>query len=698
MKPLLLLSILSSISALSMANTQLEKVVVTSTQEETSIYNLAESIGVLSQHDILNISPSHPSEVLNRTAGVYINNLGGEGHMTAIRQPITTSAVYLFLEDGIPTRPTGFFNHNGLYEVNIPQSERLEVTKGPGSALYGSDAIGGVINSISAKVPKQKQSKLDTEFGENNWQRFLFSAGAPINAYSGAAISANITKNQGFRDNGDYSRGSLNGRLNYQLSPSVNVSNSLSFSQIDQNGIASLEENDYKNNVSKNVYSGDVGAREVEALRFSSVINYMPSAQSLLTMTPFYRNNESSMMPSWMVSYDPNFRETQFESFGLLTKWRQHMNDNSLLITGIDIDHTPSRYKEYGVNVNNKIIDGQTYYTGFEKNGDIHYDYEATQTSISPYIHIEHKTTGKLILSAGLRYDIFNVDYDNNLTSQVDKAHNTPDSQKINYSHLSPKTGIVYRINELQQVYANYRHAFRAPSVSTLFRSGKSINTTELKPVKTDSIEVGYRGYALDNVSYELALYYMEKSDDIVSVINSESDRVSLNAGESIHKGIELGLQAGITSELSLNTSFSYSEQTYGQFEYLYSCFSCTPRVVNQILNFDGNHIGKAPKTLGNIAIRFEPITLHGFMLELELEHVGKYYTDETNTNEYSGHELLNVRSRYQLNTEFEIYGRLQNLMDKRYSTYTSNQVGSSEIEYRPGLPLTLYAGLRFSF
>ena len=698
MRSALIFPIISTLSTFSFANTVLDKVVVTSTQEETSIYNLAESVGVASQQDILNVSPSHPSEILNRTPGVYINNLGGEGHMTAIRQPISTSAVYLFLEDGIPTRPTGFFNHNGLYEVNIPQSERLEVTKGPSSALYGSDAIGGVINSISANVPDKKQSKLDTELGENGWQRFLFSAGAPVNAYSGAAISANYTENDGFRDNGDYSRGSLNGRFNYQLSNQTNVSNRLSFSKIDQSGVSSLEENDYNNHVNKNFYKGEVGAREVEALRFSSVVTYTPSNHTLLTVTPFYRNNESSMMPSWMVKYDPNFRETQFESFGLLTKFRHHFTPHSLFITGVDIDHTPSTYKEYSVSVSSTDINGQTYYTGFEKNGAIYYDYDAQQTSISPYLHLEHKPSQNIILSTGLRYDMFSVDYNNHLDSQVDDSHITPASQKIDYTHLSPKAGITYRLNYAHQVYANYRHAFRAPSVGTLFRSGRSINTTELKPVKTDSIEIGFRGYALDNIHYELAIYYMEKTDDIVSVINSESDRVSLNAGESLHKGIELGLQANITPELNINTSFSYSEQTYGQFEYLYSCFSCTPKVVNQILNFNGNDIGKAPKTLGNIAVRYEPIKWHGLMFELELEHVGQYYTDETNTNEYAGHELLNIRSRYQVNAELEVYARVQNLTDKRYSTYTSNQVGSDEIEYRPGLPLTAYAGIRLGF
>lgn len=53
---------------------------------------------------------------------MHVSDLSGEGHSMAIRQPITTKPMYLYLEDGIPTRATGFFNHNALYEVNIPQS------------------------------------------------------------------------------------------------------------------------------------------------------------------------------------------------------------------------------------------------------------------------------------------------------------------------------------------------------------------------------------------------------------------------------------------------------------------------------------------------------------------------------------------------------------------------------------------------
>ena len=66
---------------------KLEVVVVTATGGRKNKDELAESVTLFDKTIIETISPSHPSELLNRSSGVYINNLGGEGHMTSIRQP-----------------------------------------------------------------------------------------------------------------------------------------------------------------------------------------------------------------------------------------------------------------------------------------------------------------------------------------------------------------------------------------------------------------------------------------------------------------------------------------------------------------------------------------------------------------------------------------------------------------------------------
>ena len=83
-------------------DTLLETVVVTATREEAHLADTAASVGVISEDDIKAITPTHPEQLLNRIPGVNVVQIGssGEGHMTAIRQPVSTKPVYLFLEHG----------------------------------------------------------------------------------------------------------------------------------------------------------------------------------------------------------------------------------------------------------------------------------------------------------------------------------------------------------------------------------------------------------------------------------------------------------------------------------------------------------------------------------------------------------------------------------------------------------------------
>src|SRR3989304_1619376 len=123
------------------------------------------TINAVKEKEIRNVKPVHPAEIMNRVPGAWISSTGGEGHVTSIRQPLTTAPVYLFLEDGIPIRSTGFFNHNALYEGNVPGAARIEVIKGKGTALYGSDAIGGTINILTRPAPLTPEIELNPEFG-----------------------------------------------------------------------------------------------------------------------------------------------------------------------------------------------------------------------------------------------------------------------------------------------------------------------------------------------------------------------------------------------------------------------------------------------------------------------------------------------------------------------------------------------------
>ena len=674
----------------------METIVVTATREAKNKWELTESVSVLNESEIDKLSPSHPAEVLNRVAGVHINNLGGEGHMTAIRQPITTSGVYLFLEDGIPTRPTGFFNHNGLYEVNVPQSSRLEVTKGPGSALYGSDAIGGIINSVTKPAPEETEVTVNYEAGSDGWERVLFSVGTAITDNTGIRLDMNTTESDGFRDESEYQRYSTTLRLDSILNDEWMLKAVASYTNVDQSGVSELEEDDYKGDEERNLFHDDIGFREVEALRLSAEFSYQPNDEQLFTMTPFYRDNSMEMMPSWMVTFDPNTRDYQFQSYGLLLKYRQDLLDgNAQVVVGMDTDYTPSTYEEDDISLtkNGEI------YTGHSRTGFQHYDFESEQLSISPYIHTEWQFAQRWRLTAGLRYDYFDVDYTDKLAGQtVDPSHLRPESQALSFDRWNPKFGLVYQYADQHNAYLSYRHAFRAPTIGDLFRPGSAIESTDLEPVTSKSIELGLRGQFGERLAYELAVYEMKVENDIVSFIDGV-DRKSVNAGETRHRGIELTLQGDLTEELSFNLGWTYTEQEYEDFKYVFGYFSTNCFCfVQETRNFSGFDVGKAPKHMGNVSLAYRPHALKGAYFELEMEQVGQYYTDETNTSEYEGHRLVNLRASYEVTEAVEIYGRLMNLTDKRYSTFTSNQVGDPDISYRPGQPLSAFMGVRLKF
>ena len=195
----------------------LPEVVVSSSREEQLASSTPVSVGVIRGEEIRETQGHHPSEIVNRTPGVYVSNFGGEGHATAIRQPITTKALYAYLEDGVPIRSTGFFNHNALYEINIPQAGRLEVIKGPGTAVYGSDAVGGVVNVFTRDPSPTPEAEVFLEGGSSTYLRGLGSASTTLGR-SGFRADVNVTRADGWREGTPYDRQSGTLRWDYNLS------------------------------------------------------------------------------------------------------------------------------------------------------------------------------------------------------------------------------------------------------------------------------------------------------------------------------------------------------------------------------------------------------------------------------------------------------------------------------------------------
>jgi len=666
---------------------KLEDVVVTGTREAESAKEVPQTVGVIDEKVIEDVKPSHPSQLMNRVPGVWIRQTTGEGHVTSIRQPLTTNPLYLFLEDGIPIRSTGFFNHNALYEINMPGADRIEVMKGPGTALYGSDAIGGAINVMTKAPSLTPGIEITPEAGEYGWYRLLVS-GSNTWDNNGFRLDLNDTHTDGWQDDTAYDRQAATLRHDYMLDTTLNIKTVIAYSKIDGHGeSAGLSKKDYE---SRPWYSYTTfNFRKVDAFRLSfDIEKEVSEGKGLISVIPYYRQNEMELFPGWGIfqsgsNYFGSDYTTKFQSFGLLGKYRHDFEPmRTRLIMGIDLDYSPGEYFERRIQAY-KTGDKYTSYT-YVTSTTNNYDYDATFTGVSPYIHTEVSPVEKLRLTIGARYDDMSYDYDTHL----DANSNRPANTKKSFQHVSPKAGLTYSFTKDISAFLSYNHGFRVPSSGDLFKgsNGTASTAVNLQPIKIDSYETGTKTGFLDNkLTLDASVYLMQKKDDIVSYAVTSGLSEKRNAGATEHKGIEVALGIKPIKEVGLDVSYSYAKHTYEDYR------------VSSTVDYSRKEIPAAPRQIVNTRLYYEPHILNGGRTEIEWMKLGSYWLDDANTEKYDGHDLFNLRASYKFNPAWEVYARAINVTDELYAESASKS-STGSAQYNPGMPKTFYAGVVYNW
>jgi len=596
--------------------------------------------------------------------------------MTAIRQPLTTEPVYLYLEDGIPTRSTGFFNHNALYEINVPQAQSVEILRGPGTALYGSDAIGGVINVTTRPAPDRNSFGVSAEAGPYGFGRVLASAGTGFGE-GGVSANLNLTRSDGWREATNYNRQSATLRWDQRLPAGQALKTVLSVSNVDQEpaGSSALSEADYLADASQNYTP--ISYRKVQAVRLSTEYQRATSG-AILTVTPYVRYNTMDLLPNWSLSFDPATWETSNYSVGLIAKQRvDFVTMQARLIGGVDLDLSPGQRIETRVDAvreNGRYVSYTT--------ADRLYEYDVTFRQAAPFVHGEVSPIAGLRFTGGLRFDALDYDYENHLGVELEGSHRRAASTSRSFTHVSPKFGLTYRFSPSLNAFAAYNHAFRVPSESQLFRQGSTSNTIDLKPVRVNSYEVGLRAQPAPYFGAEVSLYLMNKQDDIVTATDPQGIRISTNAGATRHRGIELGANLSPIPQVRFNAAVTIAKHTYEEW------------MPSPTVDLSGNEMEVAPRELANLIATYEPEFLTGASVSLEWTHLGEYWMDPENTARYDGHDVFGLRANAPLTSGIAIYARIINLTDKLYAERATYNAFRGD-EFAPGLPRAFYFGVR---
>ena len=197
----------------------LDEIVVTGQRRAQPLYEHSGNIERLGDETLDAVRHQHMHELLTRVPGVWLSRGSGQEHLTAIRSPVLTGAgscgAFLYLEDGIPIRPTGFCNVNALLEVNTEQAQAIEVIRGPGNALYGSNALHGIVNTLMPQPAAGRSPQLGLELGANDYIRARVEL--PFDASADWLAALVHADDGGFRQDTGYRQSKLHLKRRWEI-------------------------------------------------------------------------------------------------------------------------------------------------------------------------------------------------------------------------------------------------------------------------------------------------------------------------------------------------------------------------------------------------------------------------------------------------------------------------------------------------
>lgn len=654
----------------------IDEIVVVAHKFRRSVRDVAANVSVVSDDRIADQLASRPEDLFRYLPGVDTQTSGTRFGADGVSIRGIGGNRVKTLVDGVPVNDgfaVGSYSNTARDLVDVGLVRRIEVLRGPASALYGSDAIGGTVN-VATQAPANDGLSGSLEGGSFGFGRALVSLGL-LNGANGVRANLNVTRTDGWRDGTDYSRQSGVLRWDRQLSDASSLRTVAAFSHIDQStaGSSAISLADYEQNPTVNYTP--ISFRKVTAFRLSSAYERL-SETSLLSVTPFVRYNTMDILPNWSLTYDPGIWDTGNYSAGALVKFRRDFEPmRARLIAGADLDYSPGWHREDRIAPDREdgiFVD----YT----DGERIYDYDVSFHGVSPYLQAEASPIETVRITAGLRFDYLGYSYDNALGTEQAGAHRRPASTEVSYDHLSPKLGITFAPVEAFSLFGAYGHGFRAPSEGQLFRQGRALNTVDLSPVKADNLEAGARGL-VGRFSYDVSVYRMEKTDDILTLTNPDGSTEASNAGSTLHRGIEIGAGAALPAGFRLDLAWSVMKHTYEEWR---------PR---DGIDYSGNEMEDAPNQMGSANLAWSGLR-DRLLLAVEWQHIGKYWMDADNTVRYPGHDLFNLRANVPVTNGVMLFGRLANLTDERYAESAAYTTARGQ-EYAPGLPRTVYLGVQ---
>ncbi len=601
------------VAAKSAANA--DEIVVSATRTPTQIYKVGSSITVLTEDAIRDSQASVAAELLTQTPGVSFSRNGGIGGTTALRIRGAETDQTVVIIDGVklndPASTGGGYNFANLLTGDI---ERIEVLRGAQSTLWGSQAIGGVVNILTATPRKPLEVSAEVEGGSHGTgsanaaiggvqDKLTWRAAAGYYTTDGISAYANGKEPDGYRNTG------ASGRLRYEISDDVSV---------DLRGVYSRGRNKFDGFPPPAFAFNDT--REFGITK--EFVGYAGLNVALL---------EGRLKNRFAYAYTDTDRD-------------QFNPDQAVTTHTFDSAGKNKRFEYQG---SASVADGWDVTFGAEHETSSFRTASPTSAAPNPapsaarvtldsgYAQVQAELAQGLTLTGGLRYD----------------SHGTFGSRALG------QAAAAWALNDGATILrASFGQGFKAP---TLYQLYSVYGNTSLNPEKADSFDGGVEQHLFDGALVLNATGFYRKTRNQIDFVSCPSTNVLCvqgkpgvydNLARTQAKGVELS-GAGKIENLSVQANYTLTDVT-----------NRSPGNPNF-----GKRLARRPHDAANLWVTYgwpENIST-GFTVRYE----GAVFDDAANRNILASHTLLDLRAAWEFREGIEIYGRVENLTDKVYQT-----------------------------
>lgn len=487
---------------------QLNEVVISGTKTEITRNNVPLTISVISKTEIENSNESAILPVISeQVPGLFVTERGmtGFGVSTGAAGQISIRGVggspntqVLMLLDGHP-QYMGIMGHPLPDSYVASDVERVEIIRGPASILYGSGAMGGVINIITKKQKTDGYSlNARTSYGSYNTQKYMASSGYRYKKFS-AFASYNHDQTDGHRVNSDFKIDNGYVKAGYDITDKITASADFNIAKFctSDPGPSYVTDSSYINQI-----------HWIEIMRGKASLSVENNFKKFNGAVKIFHNFGEHVIYDGFHSKDINSGVMIYQT-GSLFK-------GNLTTIGFD-------YNTFGgIAENTKAMNGEGMVFG-----------DTTLYDMAGYALIQHNFKDKIIVNAGLRSEYHSV-YGN---------------------EWIPQAGICYNMTEKSTLKAVVSKGFRSPTIRELYLWAPA--NENLLPEELMNYELSYLQRINDKINFELTAFHNEGSNMIKTIMDGGIPK-NMNTGSFSNYGTEFLANMRVNKNLSFNVNYSY--------------------------------------------------------------------------------------------------------------------------------------------